>query len=212
MTQPPGFDPQPPVPPQAAPPAGQQAIPHSPHEFSPSQDEIIRGLARKMNFVGIFYVVTSCFLCLAGLIALFFSPLIGVFYFILLIPELLIGIWTIHASRSFRLVVDTTGRDIPHLMGALTDLRKLYTLMFWLLIAALMIVLLAVAAGILLWTMGIIPGTTDSSTFTALLAEKQNHHPDINIRWNKVYLALSTHSAGGITEFDFKLAKAIDEL
>jgi 4a-hydroxytetrahydrobiopterin dehydratase len=46
----------------------------------------------------------------------------------------------------------------------------------------------------------------------ALLAEKQNHHPDIDIRWNKVMLGLSTHSAGGLTENDFKLAKAIDKL
>jgi 4a-hydroxytetrahydrobiopterin dehydratase len=46
----------------------------------------------------------------------------------------------------------------------------------------------------------------------ALLAEKHNHHPDIDIRWNKVHLSLSTHSAGGLTEFDFKLAKAIDNL
>ncbi|MCX6133228.1 MAG: 4a-hydroxytetrahydrobiopterin dehydratase [Ignavibacteriales bacterium] len=46
----------------------------------------------------------------------------------------------------------------------------------------------------------------------ALLAEKHNHHPDIDIRWNKVRLTLSTHSAGGLTEYDFKLAKAIDGL
>ncbi|HTY38274.1 MAG TPA: 4a-hydroxytetrahydrobiopterin dehydratase [Bacteroidota bacterium] len=46
----------------------------------------------------------------------------------------------------------------------------------------------------------------------ALLAEKQNHHPDIDIRWNKVMLTLSTHSAGGLTELDFKLARAIDSL
>jgi 4a-hydroxytetrahydrobiopterin dehydratase len=46
----------------------------------------------------------------------------------------------------------------------------------------------------------------------ALLAEKHNHHPDIDIRWNKVHLALSTHSAGGLTELDFKLAAAIDAL
>ena len=44
----------------------------------------------------------------------------------------------------------------------------------------------------------------------ALLAEKQNHHPDIDIRWNTVTLVLSTHSAGGLTENDFELAKAID--
>jgi len=46
----------------------------------------------------------------------------------------------------------------------------------------------------------------------ALLAEKQNHHPDIDIRWNKVMLSLSTHSVGGLTENDFNLAKAIDKL
>lgn len=46
----------------------------------------------------------------------------------------------------------------------------------------------------------------------ALLAEKANHHPDIDIRWNKVTLVLSTHSAGGLTGKDFALAKEIDGL
>jgi 4a-hydroxytetrahydrobiopterin dehydratase len=46
----------------------------------------------------------------------------------------------------------------------------------------------------------------------ALLAERRNHHPDIDIRWNKVTLTLSTHSAGGLTENDFELASAIDQL
>jgi 4a-hydroxytetrahydrobiopterin dehydratase len=46
----------------------------------------------------------------------------------------------------------------------------------------------------------------------ALLAEKMNHHPDIDIRWNKVILALSTHSAGGLTEKDFALAEQINDL
>jgi 4a-hydroxytetrahydrobiopterin dehydratase len=46
----------------------------------------------------------------------------------------------------------------------------------------------------------------------ALLAERMNHHPDIDIRWNKVTLTLSTHSAGGLTELDFALAGAIEEL
>jgi 4a-hydroxytetrahydrobiopterin dehydratase len=46
----------------------------------------------------------------------------------------------------------------------------------------------------------------------ALLAEKANHHPDIDIRWNKVSLTLSTHSAGGLTEKDFKLAHDIEQL
>ena len=46
----------------------------------------------------------------------------------------------------------------------------------------------------------------------ALLAEKMNHHPDIDIRWNKVTFVLSTHSAGGLTDKDFNLAKQIENL
>ncbi len=49
-------------------------------------------------------------------------------------------------------------------------------------------------------------------TSVALLAEKLDHHPDIDIRWNKVTLTLSTHSAGGLTEYDFTLAQQIDSL
>jgi 4a-hydroxytetrahydrobiopterin dehydratase len=43
----------------------------------------------------------------------------------------------------------------------------------------------------------------------AELAEAADHHPDITIRWNKVTLTLSTHSAGGLTEKDFDLARQI---
>ena len=43
-------------------------------------------------------------------------------------------------------------------------------------------------------------------------AEAANHHPDIDIRWNKVRLALSTHDSGGITLLDLALAGAIDRM
>lgn len=43
-------------------------------------------------------------------------------------------------------------------------------------------------------------------------AEAAGHHPDIDIRWNKVTLALSTHAEGGVTEADFQLAARIEEL
>jgi len=46
----------------------------------------------------------------------------------------------------------------------------------------------------------------------AEIAEEAEHHPDIDIRWNKVRLMLSTHSQGGITENDFSLAERIDML
>jgi len=44
------------------------------------------------------------------------------------------------------------------------------------------------------------------------LAEKAGHHPDIDIRYNKVRLALVTHDAGGLTAKDFDLAAAADKL
>ncbi|MGQ0537662.1 MAG: 4a-hydroxytetrahydrobiopterin dehydratase [Gemmatimonadaceae bacterium] len=44
------------------------------------------------------------------------------------------------------------------------------------------------------------------------LAENMNHHPDIDIRYTKVLCALSTHDAGGITEYDVNLARGIERI
>jgi len=46
----------------------------------------------------------------------------------------------------------------------------------------------------------------------AVLAEQAWHHPDIDIRWNRVTLTLTTHDAGGLTERDFALARQFDQL
>ena len=46
----------------------------------------------------------------------------------------------------------------------------------------------------------------------AELAEQAWHHPDIDIRWNKVTLTLSTHDQGGLTEKDFDLARKFDRV
>jgi 4a-hydroxytetrahydrobiopterin dehydratase len=43
-------------------------------------------------------------------------------------------------------------------------------------------------------------------------AEKAGHHPDIDIRYNKVRLGLVTHDAGGLTAKDFELAVVVDRL
>lgn len=47
--------------------------------------------------------------------------------------------------------------------------------------------------------------------YVAQLAEAADHHPDIDLRYNRVTLTLSTHSAGGLTENDFALAQQIDQ-
>lgn len=46
----------------------------------------------------------------------------------------------------------------------------------------------------------------------AAIAERLNHHPDIDIRYRRVRIAVSTHSAGGLTELDFELAARVDRL
>jgi len=59
------------------------------------------------------------------------------------------------------------------------------------------------------------PGFPEAIGFVdavAEIAEKAKHHPDIDIRWNKVRLRLSTHSQGGLTSLDFELAGKINSL
>ena len=43
------------------------------------------------------------------------------------------------------------------------------------------------------------------------LAEAAKHHPDLDIRWRTVAVALTTHDAGGLTRRDLELAASIDE-
>jgi 4a-hydroxytetrahydrobiopterin dehydratase len=56
------------------------------------------------------------------------------------------------------------------------------------------------------------PAAIELVTEVAAAAEAANHHPDMDIRWRTVVLALSTHSEGGLTDKDLRLAERIDEL
>lgn len=49
-------------------------------------------------------------------------------------------------------------------------------------------------------------------TECAFAAEAADHHPDIDIRWNKVTMTLTTHSASALTEKDIALAEQFDEI
>jgi 4a-hydroxytetrahydrobiopterin dehydratase len=55
-------------------------------------------------------------------------------------------------------------------------------------------------------------GSVDFVNRLTPAAEEMNHHPDLEISWNKVTVSLSTHSQGGLTENDFELAQKIDSL
>lgn len=57
------------------------------------------------------------------------------------------------------------------------------------------------------------PSFRDSIVFVnrvATLADEHDHHPDIDVRFDKVFLTLSTHDAGGVTRKDLNLAERID--
>ncbi len=55
-------------------------------------------------------------------------------------------------------------------------------------------------------------GSVDFVNRLTPVANEMNHHPDLAISWNKVTVTLSTHSEGGLTDNDFKLAQQIDGL
>lgn len=46
----------------------------------------------------------------------------------------------------------------------------------------------------------------------ATIAEDRGHHPDIDIRWRNLHFTMVTHSAGGVTQADIDMARAIDEV
>jgi len=57
------------------------------------------------------------------------------------------------------------------------------------------------------------PAFSDGIRFVdrvAVMADAADHHPDIDIRYKRVTISLTTHSAGGITEKDFALAGQIE--
>lgn len=59
------------------------------------------------------------------------------------------------------------------------------------------------------------PSFADAVAFVlrlAFLAERADHHPDIDIRWRNVRLALTTHDQGGLSDKDVDLARRIEEV
>jgi 4a-hydroxytetrahydrobiopterin dehydratase len=46
----------------------------------------------------------------------------------------------------------------------------------------------------------------------AKVAEKQEHHPDIHVRYTTITLSIQTHSEGGVTKWDIELARAIEKV
>src|SRR5262245_59996403 len=91
------------------------------YEFTPAQEESIRDLAKKMQFVGFCLIVGGALACLTVFARNFVGLASGVL-------NILMGVWTQSAAASFGRIVKTQGHDIGHLMDAVGELRKMYKL------------------------------------------------------------------------------------
>jgi hypothetical protein len=112
------------------------------YEFSARENDVLDKLAERMHFVGLFGLAIGILVIVAGVFGHRpFAIVSGAFY-------ALFGIWTHRASVSFREVVNTKGDDVRHLMHAIEDLRKLYTVQYWMCMIALAIAVGLVAISV----------------------------------------------------------------
>lgn len=114
------------------------------YEFSPSQNELIQDLSKKMKFVGYILLALGILLALVGVFTLTQG---GVGTIVQGVIQIVLGIWTGKAASAFQRIVDTSGSDIENLMGALGELRKLYNLQFWLFLIGLILIAIAFVIG-----------------------------------------------------------------
>jgi hypothetical protein len=105
------------------------------YEFSEEENILVGSLAKKMKFVGIFGIIFGILEILQGV----FSDKTAIVQGLI---SIIIGIWTTKASESFQKIVDTQGNDISYLLGALDQLKKLFSLQYWTyLIGAIIIII-----------------------------------------------------------------------
>lgn len=111
------------------------------YEFDQTQNQLFQDLARKMRFVGYFFIAIGVLLMIVGLLSLSRGGLGSEINGIILV---IIGFWKISAANAFERIFKTQGSDIENLMGALGELRKLYTLQFWLSLIAIIFTSIAI--------------------------------------------------------------------
>jgi len=118
-------------------------------EFTEPQNEVMGDLAGKMKFVGTLLMVLGVLVVLTGIGTMFVDGAAGVLNIIVGVVYLLLGWWTRAASASFQEVVDTEGQDITNLMAALGELRRLYSLQYWIFLILLVMVVIGIVVAII---------------------------------------------------------------
>lgn len=97
------------------------------YEFSNSQNDLLAKVSTRMNFVGWAFVLLGIFLIARQI----FTPDLNLLIIIIGFLNLLIGFSTKKAAQSFKLIVDTQGNDMQHLMNALSSFLRIYNIQFW---------------------------------------------------------------------------------
>jgi hypothetical protein len=124
------------------------------YEFDQSQNSLIRDLAQKMRFVGYFLIALGVLLLIGGIISVRSGEIGGIINGVI---QILIGFWTHKAASSFQRIVDTQGSDITNLMGALGELRNLYSFQFWLILIGIIFIAVALVIALILGTVTVQP-------------------------------------------------------
>jgi hypothetical protein len=120
------------------------------YEFSPAQNLTIQVLAQRMKFMGILYMFFGGLMVIWGVILILLkAPVQSIVAFAEVALFVFMGLWNYKGADSFQMIVQTEGSDVSHLMNALEDLRKIYNLQYWLMIVVLVLVALAIVAGVL---------------------------------------------------------------
>jgi hypothetical protein len=122
------------------------------YEFNAEQSRLMGALANNMTWVGIFLIVTGVAGGLIGIRQLIHNHGSAPILLIDAVLFLAIGFWTRGAAVQFNQVAATTGTDIQHLMGALEELRRIYSLQKVLIVVALALLAVAVAIGLVATT------------------------------------------------------------
>jgi hypothetical protein len=115
-------------------------------EFSQSENTVVGNLGSKMSFVGLFMLGIGLFFFSSGVVRWAQRHDLDVSLLFLSLLFIVVGIWTHRAGREFRSVAETQGRDISHLMTALSNLLKLYTLLYLLFFVALIFAIIQLGA------------------------------------------------------------------
>ncbi|ODU01627.1 MAG: hypothetical protein ABS79_01385 [Planctomycetes bacterium SCN 63-9] len=111
------------------------------YEFGENENLILSGLASKMRLVGLFIVGIGLFVFAYGVVRM-----VEVGYIFAGLLDFVVGIWTFGAGTEFKKIAETPNKDTELLMRGLENLLRLYTLVYWLCLLAILFTFIQVGA------------------------------------------------------------------